>query len=91
MVTRHSMNTPNGCGSTPISTDCQTPSGILTTQANDNERLVMIITLTHRPEQGFRQRTCRMCGDPYEGWNFVVCAPCEIKGGYTVAHEWGGN
>ena len=51
----------------------------------------MIITLTHRPEQGKRQRTCHLCHEPYEGWNFVVCGPCEIKGGYTVAHEWGGK
>ena len=51
----------------------------------------MIITLTTRPEQGKRQRTCHVCGDPYEGWNFVACIPCEIRGGYVVNRLWEGK
>jgi len=48
------------------------------------------LVLTTRPEKGKIQRTCMICHEPYEGWNFVACGPCEIRGDYIVTHLWNG-
>ncbi len=47
------------------------------------------IVINSKPEQGKRQRTCNVCSDPYEGWNFVHCG-CAVKP-YTVVEAWRGT
>ena len=47
------------------------------------------IVIHDKPEQGNRQRTCNVCGDPYAGWNFVHCG-CAVKP-YTVVEAWRGT
>lgn len=49
----------------------------------------MLIRLTEKPTTGRIDRICKVCGDNYNGWNFVVCRECEIDANYTVSHEWG--
>ena len=47
------------------------------------------IVINNKPEQGNRQRSCNVCGDPYAGWNFVHCG-CAVKP-YTVVEAWRGT
>jgi hypothetical protein len=47
----------------------------------------MIVTIWTKPETGNIQRTCRICGEPYQGWNFVRCAACAHIP-VEVAHVW---
>jgi hypothetical protein len=48
------------------------------------------LVLTTRPDGGKIQRTCMICHEPYEGWNFVVCHSCELEKQYIVTHLWNG-
>jgi hypothetical protein len=47
----------------------------------------MIVTIWTKPDQGNIQRTCRICGETYQGWNFVRCAACAHIP-VEVAHVW---
>lgn len=49
--------------------------------------MAKIITITEKPEQGRKQRVCHVCGEPYEGWNFVQCPDCERSGVEIEIHE----
>jgi hypothetical protein len=44
----------------------------------------MIIILTDKPTTGRMDRVCHVCGDTYNGWNFVACRECEAAHNYTV-------
>jgi hypothetical protein len=48
-----------------------------------------IIIINDKPVVGLRQRSCNVCGDPYEGTNFVHCG-CAVKP-YTVVEAWRGT
>lgn len=48
------------------------------------------VILTTRPDAGKIQRTCKICNDPYVGWNFVACPSCEGSERYIVTHLWNG-
>jgi hypothetical protein len=47
----------------------------------------MIIAIWEKPATGNVQRTCRLCGEPYVGWNYVRCESC-VKVRIEVAHMW---
>lgn len=46
----------------------------------------MIIIITEKPEQGKVNRVCRICGEPYIGWNYVQCG--KHPRNYTVSETW---
>ena len=48
------------------------------------------IIIDSRQDVGKLQRTCKVCGDTYEGWNFVACLSCEREKQYIVTHLWNG-
>lgn len=49
----------------------------------------MTITISERPVMGKVSRVCRVCGEPYEGWNFVQCQECENScTPVTVIETW---
>lgn len=48
-----------------------------------------VIIINDKPDTGKRQRSCNVCGGPYEGTNFVHCG-CAVKP-YTVVEAWRGT
>ena len=47
-----------------------------------------VITLTVKPIGGNRLRKCLVCGDIYNGWNFIACQACEHEHQYIVIENW---
>ena len=48
----------------------------------------MLIVLTTKPRSGNCLRKCHVCGDIYNGWNFVACQACEHDHNYIVVENW---